>query len=151
MLFRSIRAISRTYQVRIGGASEESRILPHPIIYKVYYPVILIFYGSPTQKNTAYAFVHTGVWHNPRIKKQKQYIPKYALTHCQSNSLFISCQTYVCTDWFVSKIYVRCSIATKLSADNCLQRYNIFLRYANFSLIFSTDAITLRKKQTKHF
>lgn len=38
------------------------------------------------QKNTAYAFVHTGVWHNPRIKKQKQYIPKYALTHCQSNS-----------------------------------------------------------------
>jgi hypothetical protein len=35
---------------------------------------------SSIQKNTAYAFVHTGVWHNPRIKKQKQYIPKYALT-----------------------------------------------------------------------
>ena len=52
-------------------------------------------------KNTAYAFVHTGVWHNPRKQKQKQYIPKYALTDCQLFP-FISCQTYVCTDWFVS-------------------------------------------------
>lgn len=43
-----------------------------------------------------------GVWHNPRIKKQKQYIPKYALTHCQFYSLFISCQTYCIDDWFVS-------------------------------------------------
>ena len=25
-------------------------------------------------------YVETGVWHNPRIIKQKQYIPKYALT-----------------------------------------------------------------------
>ena len=69
------------------------------------------------KKNTAYAFVHTGVWHNPRKQKQKQYIPKYALTDCQLFP-FISCQTYVCTDWFVSIIYVRCCVATELSADN---------------------------------
>ena len=95
-------------------------------------------------KNTAYAFVHTGVWHNPRKQKQKQYIPKYALTNCQLFP-FISCQTYVCTDWFVSIIYVRCCVATELSADNSLhrscplrlQRYYFFLRYANFSLFFS--------------
>ena len=72
-------------------------------------------------KNTAYAFVHTGVWHNPRKQKQKQYIPKYALTDCQLFP-FISCQTYVCTDWFVSIIYVRCGVATELSADNSSQR-----------------------------
>ena len=35
---------------------------------------------SRYKKNTAYAFSMQGVWHNPRIIKQKQYIPKYALT-----------------------------------------------------------------------
>lgn len=89
--------------------------------------------GGEHTKNTAYAFVHTGVWHNPRKQKQKQYIPKYALTDCQLFPL-ISCQTYVCTDWFVSIIYVRCGVATELSADNRLQRYNKKSNYTNKSI-----------------
>ena len=42
--------------------------------------MIYYFFKIIIQKNTAYAFSMQGVWHNPRIKKQKQYIPKYALT-----------------------------------------------------------------------
>jgi hypothetical protein len=76
-----------------------------------------------------------GVWHNPRIKKQKQYIPKYALTHCQSYSLFISCQTYCIDDWFVSKnIYVR--VRETLAAANRLQRYNKKLKYTKEFMFF---------------
>ena len=35
---------------------------------------------SSIQKILLMLYVETGVWHNPRIIKQKQYIPKYALT-----------------------------------------------------------------------
>ena len=50
-------------------------------------------------------YVETGVWHNPRIIKQKQYIPKYALT------VTIVLEEYklpdlIHNDWFVSKQYV---------------------------------------------
>ena len=59
------------------------------------------FITSSIQKNTAYAFSMQGVWHNPRIQKQKQYIPKYALT------VTIVLEEYklpdlIHNDWFVS-------------------------------------------------
>ena len=86
------------------------------------------FITSRYKKNTAYAFVHTGVWHNPRKQKQKQYIPKYALTDCQLFP-FISCQTYVCTDWFVSKNIYMFACAKQSAAAKRLQRYNKNLNY----------------------
>jgi len=39
-----------------------------------------------TKKILLMLYKRMGVWHNPGIIKQKQYIPKYAPTHCQSNS-----------------------------------------------------------------
>lgn len=60
--------------------------------------IIMFYFHFVHTKNTAFAFSMQGVWHNPRIKKQKQYIPVYALTCCQSYSLFISCQTYCIDD-----------------------------------------------------
>jgi len=52
-------------------------------LYSIYgNPVFQRAHGitSRYKKNTAYAFSMQGVWHNPGIIKQKQYIPKYALT-----------------------------------------------------------------------
>ena len=93
---------SRFKEFYVCSANSRGALTPSNVHRTFSVRLIRFTLGGEHTKNTAFAFVHTGVWHNPRIKKQKQYIPKYALTHCQSNSLFISCQTYVCTDWFVS-------------------------------------------------
>ena len=46
----------------------------------LYTSKIIFYLKAAYKKILLMLYVETGVWHNPRIIKQKQYIPKYALT-----------------------------------------------------------------------
>ena len=79
-------------------------------------------------------YVETGVWHNPRIIKQKQYIPKYALTLANliRNDYKLPDLLFLRIDSSVKICMVR--VRERLSADNRLQRYNKKSNYTNKSI-----------------
>ena len=73
-------------------------------------------YLTAAYKKYCLSFYVKGVWPNPRKLKQKQYILKYALTHCQSFP-FISGQTYfTMIDSSVNNMSF--AYANRLSTDN---------------------------------
>ena len=81
-------------------------------------------------------YVETGVWHNPRIIKQKQYIPKYALTLANliRNDYKLPDLLFLRIDSSVKICMVR--VRERLSADNRLQRYNKKLKYTKEFMFF---------------
>ena len=81
-------------------------------------------------------YVETGVWHNPRIIKQKQYIPKYALTLANliRNDYKLPDLLFLRIDSSVKICMVR--VRERLSADNRLQRYNKNLKYTKEFMFF---------------
>ena len=107
----------------VGISIGDLRFYGNPIRQRSY------FITSRYKKNTAYALLWTGVWHNPRIIKQKQYIPKYALTLANliRNDYKLPDLLFLRIDSSVKICMVR--VRERLSADNRLQRYNKNLKY----------------------
>ena len=96
--------------LRLGERSISEYLLPKKVLGT--YTRIMSANGNPIfqrahgitsryKKILLMLYVETGVWHNPRIIKQKQYIPKYALT--LANLIrFLKLPDFIHNDWFVS-------------------------------------------------